>query len=93
MSHSQFGASISQQGFFSASRDSLAKTTQSQMSTTTSEVDLTKRHQRKNRLKGSEQPLLNTTGSTGNQGCSQTQIHASSANHLNSGNSCNGTDR
>lgn len=109
MNRPQFGQSISQQGFFSTSRDSITppcagRTSHAHVSATASEMDLTRRNRRlkeRGRLKAGEQPLLDswtrsaTRGSTGN-----TLAPNASTNHLSGATmaasmagGCNGTDR
>lgn len=102
---SQLGQSISQQGFFSSSRDSLTApcvkrpSQHSHVSVTASEMDLSRNNQNKRkergRLKGGEQPLLGSWNRTGGGRCSNANTIGTlpSTNHLNSGNNCNGTDR
>lgn len=102
---SQLGQSISQQGFFSSSRDSLTaqcvtRTSQhSHVSATASEMDLSRNSKNKRkergRLKAGEQPLLGSWNRTGGGRCSNANTLGTltSTNHLNSGNSCNGTER
>ncbi|GAB0098237.1 cyclic nucleotide-gated cation channel [Sergentomyia squamirostris] len=103
MSRPQLGQSISQQGFFSASRDSLSapcvvsRTTHSHVSATASEMDLSRKPQRKERgrLKPVEQPLLTPWNRTGAR-CSNANTVGTTipSNHLhNSGNGCGGSER
>lgn len=95
------GQSISQQGFFSSSRDSLSaqcvtRTSHSHVSATASEMDLSRNNKRKERgrLKPGEQPLLGSWNRTGGRESNANTIGTiPSSNHLNSGNSCNGTER
>lgn len=104
MNRPQFGQSISQQGFFSTSRDSISPpcvTTASHthVSATASEMDLSRKNRRKERgrLKPGEQPLLDTWNRTGARGSTANTLGTmASSNHLGStagGPGCNGTDR
>lgn len=94
MPRSQIGQSISQQGFFSSSRDSLSVPCVSQplhshVSATTSEMDLSRKGQKKDRgkLKPGEQPLLGSWNQSAPRETNPTPIGASaSTNHLDSGN-------
>ncbi|XP_055688768.1 potassium/sodium hyperpolarization-activated cyclic nucleotide-gated channel 3 isoform X2 [Lutzomyia longipalpis] len=102
MSRPQLGQSISQQGFFSTSRDSLSapcvvtRTPHSHVSATASEMDLSRKTQKKERgrLKPAEQPLLTSWNRTGMRCSNANTIGTMSSNHLNnSGSGCNGADR
>lgn len=101
MPRPHFGQSISQQGFFSSSRDSISapcatRTSHSHVSATASEMDLSRQKRRKSqgRLKSGDQPLLlgpwNRAGG-GRNSNANTLATNTSTNHLGSG--CNGTDR
>lgn len=95
MPRPQIGQSISQQGFFS-SRDSLSVPCVSQplhshVSATTSEMDLSRKSQNKDRskLKPGEQPLLgswNPVQPAQPESRPPTVGTSASTNHLNSGN-------
>ncbi|XP_037046788.1 cyclic nucleotide-gated cation channel alpha-3 isoform X4 [Bradysia coprophila] len=100
MPRPHFGQSISQQGFFSSSRDSISppcatRTSHSHVSATASEMDLSRKNRRKSqgRLKSGDQPLLGTWNRPGGGRNSNANTLATntSTNHLGSG--CNGTDR
>lgn len=102
MSGPQLGQSISQQGFFSTSRESLAapcvtRTIHTHVSATASEMDLTRKNRKtkeSSRLKQGEQPLLGSWNRTGGRESNANTLGTlPSSNHLNSANSCNGTDR
>lgn len=116
MNRPQFGQSISQQGFFSTSRDSISppcatRTTHTHVSATASEMDLSRKNRRtkeRGRLKGGEQPLLDSWNRTGARGSmANTLATNASSNHLSSAGGvgvgaagatgtvggCNGTDR
>ena len=97
MPRPHFGQSISQQGFFSSSRDSISppcvnRQTHSHVSATASEMDLSSRKNRRKergRLKGGEQPLLDSWNRTGGRGSNANTLGTNaSSNHLGSG--CNG---
>lgn len=93
MSRPHFGQSISQQGFFSSSRDSISppcvpRTPHSHVSATASELDLSRNNRRKERcrLKGGEQPLLGSWNRTGGRGSNANTLGTNaSTNHLSSG--------
>lgn len=104
MNRPQFGQSISQQGFFSSSRDSIsppcaARVSHTHVSATASEMDLSRKNRRKERgrLKVGEQPLLDSWNRTGARGSTANTLGTNaSSNHLGSqpgGTGCNGTDR
>lgn len=94
MPRPQIGQSISQQGFFSSSRDSLSVPCVSQplhshVSATTSEMDLSRKGQMKDRskLKPGEQPLLGSWNPPPpSESRPPTVGTSASTNHLNSGN-------
>jgi cyclic nucleotide gated channel alpha 3 len=100
MAGPQLGQSISQQGIFSSSKDSLSapcvsRPLNTHVSTTTSEMDLSRKNQKKdkNRLKSSEQPLLGSWSRSGTRGSTANTIDTGmSTNHL-AGANCNGADR
>lgn len=98
MPRPHFGQSISQQGFFSSSRDSISppcgvtRTSHAHVSATASEMDLSRKNRRKERLKAGEQPLLGSWNRTDGRGSNANTLGTNaSSNHLGSG--CNGTDR
>ncbi|XP_052566255.1 cyclic nucleotide-gated channel rod photoreceptor subunit alpha isoform X6 [Culex pipiens pallens] len=108
MSGPQLGQSISQQGFFSSSRDSLSasgtsRPLHSHVSATTSEMDLSRKDRKRERskLKSGDQPLLGSWSRTGpresNAGTTATGATRASTNHLvppcGTGSTCNGADR
>lgn len=107
MNRPQFGQSISQQGFFSTSRDSISpsmqcatRTSHTHVSATASEMDLSRKNRRKerSRLKAGEQPLLDSWNRTGARGSTANTLGTNtSSNHLGSTapptGGCNGTDR
>lgn len=103
MNRPQFSQSISQQGFFSTSRDSISpqcatRTSHTHVSATASEMDLSRKNRRKerSRLKAGEQPLLDTWNRTGARGSTANTLGTNaSSNHLGSTGppGCNGTDR
>lgn len=99
----QFSQSISQQGFFSTSRDSISpqcatRTSHTHVSATASEMDLSRKNRRKERgrLKAGEQPLLDSWNRMGARGSTANTLGTNaSSNHLGSAAppGCNGTDR
>lgn len=105
MNRPQFSQSISQQGFFSTSRDSISpqcatRTSHTHVSATASEMDLSRKNRRKERgrLKAGEQPLLDSWNRTGARGSTANTLGTNaSSNHLGSTapqtGGCNGTDR
>ncbi|XP_055321990.1 cyclic nucleotide-gated cation channel alpha-3 isoform X2 [Sitodiplosis mosellana] len=106
MNRPQFTQSISQQGFFSTSRDSISpqcatRTSHTHVSATASEMDLSRKNRRKERgrLKAGDQPLLDTWNRTGARGSTANTLGTNaSSNHLGSTGppppgGCNGTDR
>lgn len=104
MNRPQFSQSISQQGFFSTSRDSISpqcatRTSHTHVSATASEMDLSRKNRRKERgrLKAGEQPLLDSWNRTGARGSTANTLATNaSSNHLGSTApppGCNGTDR
>lgn len=104
MHRPQFGQSISQQGFFSTSRDSISpqcatRTSHTHVSATASEMDLSRKNRRKERgrLKAGEQPLLDSWNRSGGRfSTANTLATNASSNHLGGTappGGCNGTDR
>lgn len=106
MNRPHFGQSISQQGFFSVSRDSISppcatRTAHAHVSATASEMDLTRRNRRmkeRGRLKSGDQPLLDSWTRSGTRGSTANTLATNaSSNHLsgapNIAGGCNGTDR
>ncbi|XP_031619654.1 cyclic nucleotide-gated cation channel alpha-3 isoform X2 [Contarinia nasturtii] len=105
MNRPQFSQSISQQGFFSTSRDSISpqcptRTSHTHVSATASEMDLSRKNRRKERgrLKAGEQPLLDSWNRTGARGSTVNTLGTNaSSNHLGTTcappGGCNGTDR
>lgn len=107
MNRPQFSQSISQQGFFSTSRDSISpqcatRTSHTHVSATASEMDLSRKNRRKERgrLKTGEQPLLDSWNRMGARGSTANTLGTNaSSNHLGSTvpppppGGCNGTDR
>lgn len=107
MNRPQFSQSISQQGFFSTSRDSISpqcatRTSHTHVSATASEMDLSRKNRRKERgrLKAGEQPLLDSWNRMGARGSTANTLGTNaSSNHLGSTaappppGGCNGTDR
>lgn len=101
MARPQFGQSISQQGFFSTSRDSLSagcitRISNKHVSASASEMDLSRKNRRKqkNKLKTSEQPLLESWNRTGARVSNANTLGTiPSTSYLNTANGCNGTDR
>lgn len=106
MNRPQFGQSISQQGFFSASRESIspqcaARTSHTHVSATASEMDLSRKNRRIEcgRLKAGDQSLLGPWNRTGARGSTAiTLATMPSSNHLGSTaqqppGGCNGSDQ
>lgn len=103
MNRPQFSQSISQQGFFSTSRDSISpqcatRTSHTHVSATASEMDLSRKNRRKERgrLKAGEQPLLDSWNRMGARGSTANTLGTNaSSNHLGSTAppGCNGTER
>lgn len=101
MPRPHFGQSISQQGFFSTSRDSISppcvtRTQHTHVSATASEMDLSRKNRKKDRLSGrlksGDQPLLGSWNRSGGRGSNANTLGTNaSSNHLATG--CNGTDR
>lgn len=93
MAAPQLGQSISQQRFYSYSRDSLStpcvsRPIHSHVSTTTSEIDLSRKNRKKERakLKLGEQPLLGSWSRTGTRESNANTIGTTaSTNHLTTG--------
>jgi cyclic nucleotide gated channel alpha 3 len=101
MAGPQLGQSISQQVFFSSSKDSLStpcvlRPMNTHVSSATSEMDLSTKNRKKEkeRLKSSAQPLLGSWSRTGTRGSTANTVDTElSTNHLTAGITCNGAER